>query len=1730
MKANKGKSYMSLIICMIYMLIASTVSFATDYEGHWAEEAIVSALESSYIAGYPDGTFKPNENVSRAEFFSMVNQYYGFTNITEVSFKDVAKGDWYEETISKALAANYVAGYSDGSIRPNAPITREEAAIVLSKASKLATSDVASLTFTDSKQIASWSKPFVNAVINRGYLKGYEDATFRPQNNITRAEAVSALETIKQLNQNRYKAAGIYGSDNETVISNSVTIESDGITLNHYKIMGDLIITEVLGDGNLVLNQVTVLGDTIIRGGGANSIHMNGGSYQEIIVEKIASDAVRIVSDDTKKLNLHISERAQNQRIILDGYFGDVSLEGKNVIVETMANTNIKNMTIDQRAVGSKLVLPINSRIETLMVNAKTDITGRGYIQSATVTAKDVSFETKPNRLYDTANANRQASSNHAITHTDTTVKATDISITDEWGDLEVFCGGTLQMEASISPSNATDKSIVWEVTDGTEHATISESGLLSGITVGTATVKARNNTSGIETTKVVSVVSSANVHQAKQFEDAVKATGVSQVTLTENLVGNIDITRMGDNAIAIDFGAYTLTGNLNLVANDVTSIHFSGDSGYRLLGNLSIAAPKASVTNEIGLSGSATLNGVAYSSYDASGEHGGGINMLGQGRINLSGAGSSASINLQTEKPVVLAGTITGGVNLNVPNVRLLAEGNIGSVNVLPGSTGAFIQMAVGSSISSVGASENLTLGSEGGALPSAITGSGTVVNTVVYRVTFDRNGGNKEAEPQYVLVQEGMTLGDLPNQPLRSNYTFKEWNTATGTIINDETVVNSPFTAYAQWQAIPVSNITVTSKGNLSKIETQLGSLQMSATVLPSDALNTTVKWSVSDTSIAKIDANGLLTAIKNGTVIVTATAKDGSNVVGSKQITISNQLGAEISGLDGVIQLGESVSTVASTTEPGAGKWSSSQPAIASIDAVTGEILAVSEGTTTISYMSSTSGRLNSKTLTVYPEAQVEAPVIGNLVVGDSGTLAELNITLSNSETIEWQSSDDTKATVNAQSGLVTPISSGNVTIKYKITNKTTGVVVAKGEIDKEVQVAVTTVTPDAFNSDAWFISDNTDGTALIGINVFDSSHTAIETLTPTNFNILLSGTQIQFGSITKANYTHGGTYFVTLNHSSGTYAVDVTAKGVLIQSNMTVNISNKAIDPSSDAVINSTSIGGVTVPVRGETPVTQITETAQYTGTIAWSPAHGTFDASQVYTATITLTPKTGYTLTGVTANMFTVLGATSVNNDADSGVITAVFPATDADPVVPPVGSLLDSASTANLSGVLYTNNGNLYYNSIDNAGNWQGEFLVGVGAKGRLCFDDTGKVHIAYETLGNIGYRNYDGVVWSDEALTASIYAGVCTLPDIAVDANGFAHITYTDSKGTNSDDYNYPDIMYMDNKSGEFVKKVIFNGNGIAYGGSDYDYEYYNGGSNIALDATGQYIIMAHQYKYSKWFNGSDKQYAVRVISEDDASGVTTSTSTNKAAVYDLAAFGDHIVALYKQNTFKVSDLTTVGAVISYSNTSELTGTAINAVMTDGTNTYVGGYATTLETHYNGAVHHYDGIVVQSGTRVGLGKQGDVNYVFYTDNADATIKRLPFYMPVSVTNISVGTDNSEQTVKVGDTIQMTASALPVNASDTTVTWSVDSGTGTATSDVNGLLTGETVGTVTVNATANDGSGIMGSKSITVTAADIAVQVINVSSAGNVVNMTTGETLQCSAEVLPVDATDRTVT
>jgi hypothetical protein len=100
-----------------------------------------------------------------------------------------------------------------------------------------------------------------------------------------------------------------------------------------------------------------------------------------------------------------------------------------------------------------------------------------------------------------------------------------------------------------------------------------------------------------------------------------------------------------------------------------------------------------------------------------------------------------------------------------------------------------------------------------------------------------------------------------------------------------------------------------------------------------------------------------------------------------------------------------------------------------------------------------------------------------------------------------------------------------------------------------------------------------------------------------------------------------------------------------------------------------VITTKAIPGVTKPATGGTPVTTITAT-QYNGTVTWAPDDATFEASTVYTATITLTANAGYTLIGVSADFFTVAGASTVNNTANSGVVTAEFPETEADAPAP----------------------------------------------------------------------------------------------------------------------------------------------------------------------------------------------------------------------------------------------------------------------------------------------------------------------------------------------------------------------------------------------------------------------------------------------------------------------------
>ncbi len=175
-------------------LYGDIVLIVKDYKGHWAEEIIEKWMNSGYIKGYPDGQFKPEEFVTRAEFICMVNTFFKFTERGEIKFTDVGKDSWYYEEVEKAYKAGYIIGISETEFAPEKNITREEAATIVYRLLNLQENKSSGNIFTDSYLVSDWAKGYVKAAAENKIIKGYEDNSFRPQKNIKRGEALLFLD------------------------------------------------------------------------------------------------------------------------------------------------------------------------------------------------------------------------------------------------------------------------------------------------------------------------------------------------------------------------------------------------------------------------------------------------------------------------------------------------------------------------------------------------------------------------------------------------------------------------------------------------------------------------------------------------------------------------------------------------------------------------------------------------------------------------------------------------------------------------------------------------------------------------------------------------------------------------------------------------------------------------------------------------------------------------------------------------------------------------------------------------------------------------------------------------------------------------------------------------------------------------------------------------------------------------------------------------------------------------------------------------------------------------------------------------------------------------------------------------------------------------------------------------------------------------------------------------
>lgn len=189
--------YLILSLILVLLLAIATPALASsfrDTQGHWAGANIEALVQAGIVSGYPDGTFKPNNQISRAEFSTMLvkSLKLQMKTPTNPSFADVSSHDWYYSVAETAAAAGLVTGYQ-GKFWPNTPITREQIITMLIRALGLNTQADAKqndpLPFRDASGISTWARGYVLVGKELGLVGGYPDGTFRGSSFATRAEA-----------------------------------------------------------------------------------------------------------------------------------------------------------------------------------------------------------------------------------------------------------------------------------------------------------------------------------------------------------------------------------------------------------------------------------------------------------------------------------------------------------------------------------------------------------------------------------------------------------------------------------------------------------------------------------------------------------------------------------------------------------------------------------------------------------------------------------------------------------------------------------------------------------------------------------------------------------------------------------------------------------------------------------------------------------------------------------------------------------------------------------------------------------------------------------------------------------------------------------------------------------------------------------------------------------------------------------------------------------------------------------------------------------------------------------------------------------------------------------------------------------------------------------------------------------------------------------------------------
>ena len=334
---------MKKLLCMVLivsllMTTALAATFSDVPAGKWYSAGVEYCASQGYVTGYSNGTFKPGNNITRAELAVVMNKMLGLKSPANNTFSDVPSGKWFTEPILNCVKAGVITGYNSKSFGPSDPVTREQAAVIMAQAFQVEKASGRS-SFADDGQIATWAVGYVKAMNAKGLITGTGSNRFSPKDRVTRGQVCTIINTAKN-GPSKPSDGGKTPSGSDVTIKEQVLLDQSGIkitakSLDFDDLFGPVI--RVLIENNSGKN-ITVQ---------ARNVSVNGYMVDPIFSADVsngkkANDGITIMQNELDRLGIKTIADVEFKFHIFESDSYENYYDSKPVVIKTSAADTYK--------------------------------------------------------------------------------------------------------------------------------------------------------------------------------------------------------------------------------------------------------------------------------------------------------------------------------------------------------------------------------------------------------------------------------------------------------------------------------------------------------------------------------------------------------------------------------------------------------------------------------------------------------------------------------------------------------------------------------------------------------------------------------------------------------------------------------------------------------------------------------------------------------------------------------------------------------------------------------------------------------------------------------------------------------------------------------------------------------------------------------------------------------------------------------------------------------------------------------------------------------------------------------------------------------------------------------------------------------------------------------------------------------------------------------------------